>query len=469
MMKKWWMSIGLLSALLLLGGCNGTVTNNDKNVSTFMKIVSISSDSQHPMLGIDIEQNIFVYGNTFLRRYTPLGQIQQAQLMDHGIYRRLFWSDQFGNDLGFGNAVTINSYAFISASDITNRAYLYPLDKYGNISLDAPTVIDSIDASLPYRRKVVLDGHRFLINAYQPYDNGLATLYSFESNGSVTLLNVLSSTDLVSRFGYDIAMKDNHIAVSENKGCRVHLYTLDTSGTVLSSRIVIPSFATVDANCLTKVALGDDYLLIGSAYFDQVSLIPLSGEEVAVTPPESLADGFGYTLDADGNNFVVESKKGFSLFTYSNGKINLQGIYQDSNDSWHIGGEYSGIHLKGERVARIYHNGAAAHIYTLHPKYFIYVYNYDPQQSIYLKDGTPPSDFHCFDAETVDGTISISLSGDDAQWFTMDGKCLQNIETLYHDHPVDKNGDNIYSLEFTIHDGSGHDLTKPINIIVLPQ
>ena len=265
-------------------------------------------------------------------------------------------------------------------------------------------------------------------------------------------------------FGHRIVMNNDHMIITEN--CKLHLYTKNSDDTFKET----DSYMVNDGEsqwCDLYPKLDSNDVLSVTTLRSGAYLAKIKDDKIA-----SMNRVFSYSSRYNSRpsyfiNHKLVNKDDELLKIYNivdtNDTLSLQfktDINLTTSKTFGFSSDNKQNLLYG---TQLYDRNVLLHMIDFYPKNMIYLLN-DINSSLVLdEDEVYP--IVTFKANTLNPPIHYSLSGDDADYFTISdtGTLMPKNPLLYSD-ASDLNGDNVYDLNVQITDDMEHEKEVPLHI-----
>ena len=346
----------------------------------------------------------------------------------------------------FGVSVAIDgSYIVIGANTKSGNAsyegaaYLYKIN-----SDDTTTEVTKIKAFDPeyddyFGQSVSISGDKIVVGAYREdaagFDAGAAYVYKVETNESVTALAKITGSDTVSgdNFGCSVSINQDKIVVgaylkdlqsNAYEAGEAYLFTIDNSDK-------ITQIAKLTASDLNS---NSNYDYFGKS-------VSINGEYISVG-----ADGKGatYLYKIDNEDSVTELAK----------------ITASDNSTFSLFGK--SVAIDGKNISIVSDGGV--YLYDVFAdKPYIPAIN----KSISIVESLSSAIYSVpFSTDIDSSEIFYTLSGDDADKFTITDKQINANSVLDFESPTDANQDNSYMVTLNLQDIEGRVNSYDLNISI---
>jgi len=423
----------------------------------------------------------------------------------------------------FGARITSNGDYVLSVAKDT--VFVYKQDENGSLTYLTNFLHNQWIDSIAIYNNYIAIGSTWVDN--DPYDSeGAVTLYSIETNNSVTKLFTFNADDVADdwdEFGDDVELYQNYLLVKTTSD-NAYLFKINDTNVTKITKFTLPSeYASSTYTYAKDIAIDNNQVVI-SASGDQDNVFIYNIED---NDTVSLMDtiNFPYRISFFANNiafkngYLATTEQIFNvLHVYKISKekitplaernINVVRRYDGSNyvsmDDNHIlaftaNGDNFSISIyaiDGDNIiqkpdlvfpdtnikdsntpnafcqnkdnlflgfyAKNDMHGVAYHI-NLYAKDDVYVYTTPPQQ-LDIAEGATIS--YAFNAASPAGKLNYLISGDDQSYFQDNDNNLTNTVPFDYENPLDSNNDNNYTINLQLEDPLGNKKTFDFSIIV---
>lgn len=447
---------------IFVGGCGDDKSNTTPLEFRPMKIMDIPNAGG--VRTLDIYNDVYALTN---RDNT----VSLGILSADGTHESKYTLSESNISEQFGKLLSLSDKYLLVGNPSPDNMYLYKLEE--NLTANR---LEKIKVAEPSSKIVaggmVLQGDtivvselRFSFNkeTFEDKSDYKLVVFKIESNESVTRLQEIYSdrndTDGDLNFGASLSMDDGLMAVTD--GCYIDIYAQDINSTFYKTDSFLLEGATADENCYLTLKLKGNYLSASSRRKDSFYLFTLKGAKIInsqVVENENSLSRFGkYSAFID-DGLLVASSKNLTIFTI-----------QESDEETLLS-KYADINTSADKLVasdkffllQESRNAEKFAVYDTYPLDKIFVYS-DTDSPLKLNEGEVYS-FYSVDANSPDGGLTYSLSGDDASYFDINGTKIINREAFDFDNPLDADGDNVYKITLNISDTNAN--TKSINFSV---
>ena len=403
--------------------------------------------------------------------------------------------DNFGYSVSIdADTIVIGSYGDDDVGGASGSAYVFKKDSNGSFTQVAKLTASDGTSSDYFGYSVAVDGEAIVVGAYGDDDNGStsgsAYVFKIDSNETVTEVAKLISSDASSYdyFGYSVAISGENIIVgayqkdgaySDEGGAYIFKLNVDNSVTEVAKLTV--SDATNYDYFGESVSVSGDYAVVGTSYKNSnrgaayvYKIDSNKVEEIAkLTVSDSYySEYFAKSVSIDGNYIVVSSQD------YANSSRGAAYLYKIDNEdsvtqmSKLIAPDATSsnyfaklVAVSGNNLSLVSNTGVYSYdIFADRPYVPSMSTNISVTESLGTTIYTVP-----FSTNVDASEISYSLSGVDADKFTIADKTLRSNSVLDFESPTDADLDNSYMLTLTLEDLSGRVNAYDLNISVVDE
>jgi hypothetical protein len=438
------------SAYLFKISSDGEVYQIDKLLASdgvagdaFGSSVAISGD----YIVVGTGYNAALSGSAYLFKISSDGEVYQID--------KLLASDGVAGD-AFGSSVAISGDYIV-----VGTGYNYPLSGAAylfKISTDNDTVTpitkltaSDEDAGDTFGESVAISGDYIVVGTYGDDDNGASSgsvyLFKINSDDSATQQGKLTASDGDSNdfFGKSVAISGDYIVAGANgdddKGDgsgAAYLFKIDSDDIISEKAKLTASDGDSSAAFGITVAILGDYIVVGAEGDDDNGSL----------------SGSAYLFKINSDDTVSEKKK---LTTSDGETFDFFGSSVAISSDYIVGGAL-GDDDNGS-------NSGSAYTIAIEPQNRPYWENYVAE--IEVQQNT--SDIYTVLTNSINtGDIIVSLSGVDANNFTIVDGVITAVGTLEFASPADSDGDNVYEVTVDLEDAEGktYSYDSSIKIIV---
>ncbi len=352
-----------------------------------------------------------------------------------------FYSDDIEDYDYFGSSVSLtDGYILVGASnedsgaDNAGSSYIFKIDSDDKVKQIAKIQADTQLENAYFGTSVSIDGNYSIIGAYgEETQTGSAYLFKRNSDdeNNVTQLTKLQASDKADNdmFGISVSISKDYIAIgasgedttASNAG-QAYIFKRNTDSDISQLTKIQASDASADSNFGNSISINNNYILVGASHKDKDTATQNSG------------GAYLFTIESDN---VTELEK-------------LQARYSAENDYFANSVAINGndIVIGSYKEDTTKPNAGSAYIFNIEPIDKPYIYNiskvkdYSEEFSYtYIQD---------IDAERPNGgEIEFTLSGNDADLFTIKNNVLSFNDPVDYESANDSNSDNKYEITVT--------------------
>jgi C1A family cysteine protease len=331
---------------------------------------------------------------------------------------------------------------------------------------------------------VYISGDLVLVGAPEHNSTGAVYLYKYSSfDNSLTQKVKFTASSLADGvgFGSEVRMDDNKILVATSSGEAAYLFTYNNIDDTIEEIYTFVSSDNQPGDLFgSQIDMRLNSMIIGSPGSDSAYLYRYNGSSVAPYEKKITVDSSGSGVKFSSDVAISETKvligsvneDSVYLYNYNESTFNLEipGM-KFSVDSLSSGSEIgSEVALNGTLFAlgatkedSVASNSGAIFIVDTEAQNRPYLINYTPQ--IDINENTITI-FTCSASSVNGSSITYSLSGVDADVFTISSSGIIRASSLDYENPTDVGADNSYNIIIDLEDLAGMKYSYPMKIDV---
>jgi hypothetical protein len=428
-------------------------------------------------------------GSAYLYKKQLDGTVTQLAII-HSNDLEVF--DTFGTSVSMsGTYIVVGAPGKDTPVQNAGSAYVFKRNSDDTVSQIAKIQADDASAFDFFGRSVSISGDYIVVGANEDDtagDDNAGSAYVFKRNSDDTISQIakIQSSDIEGgdKFGGSVSISGDYIVVGADK--------YDTAGSDTGSAYLFKRVSDTNVTQIAKlqaddaslssyfghsVSIDNDYIIIGAPYKndDEGSAYlfkrnsDLNVTQIAKIKADDivLGDLFGYSVAISGDYIAVGSRYGSlsgSAYLFKRNSDTLNDVTQVTKIEAHDPEEYDefgaaiavdshNIIIGAPGVDTTFRGAGGAYIVDREALNQPYIYSTEP---IILVDEqySNTNVIFALEAASPSGSIDYTLSGDDADKFSVIDGNLSFAETADYENPMDTDQDNNYSITITASDSN---------------